>query len=97
MKERGYVVDHLEQCIVQLIAKLKDNREFPHEIGLFLGYPQKMCRALLKIDLIVQNALGVGKFMETKKKRKSFLKSIINVQLFIWINGPRGKVWNGWQ
>ena len=26
-------------CITELIKRLKDNGEFPHEIGLFLGYP----------------------------------------------------------
>ena len=26
-------------CITELIKRLEDNGEFPHEIGLFLGYP----------------------------------------------------------
>ena len=28
-----------EQCLARLIERLKDADEFPHEIGLFLGYP----------------------------------------------------------
>lgn len=66
LKECGYTSDRLEQCVVQLIAELKDNREFFHKIGS-----------------IVQSGLAVGKFTEIKKKHKNFLKSIINVQLFI--------------
>lgn len=39
LKERGYCTDTSEKCIVQLIRRLCKHEEFPHEIGLFLGYP----------------------------------------------------------
>lgn len=35
----GYAVDSAERCVVQLIDRLQTSEEFPHEIGLFLGYP----------------------------------------------------------
>lgn len=39
LKEMGYETEIPERCIVQLIRKLEECGEFPHEIGLFLGYP----------------------------------------------------------
>lgn len=39
LKERGYRLETPEGCIVQLVRKLEECGEFPHEIGLFLGYP----------------------------------------------------------
>ena len=39
LKERGYETEVPERCIVQLIRKLEGDGGFPHEIGLFLGYP----------------------------------------------------------
>lgn len=39
LKERGYCTDTSEKCVVQLIRRLCEYEEFPHEIGLFLGYP----------------------------------------------------------
>ena len=39
LKERGYPVENAERCIRTLIARLHENADFPHEIGLFLGYP----------------------------------------------------------
>ncbi len=39
LKERGYTFGAPERCIVQLVQRLADDGEFPHEIGLFLGYP----------------------------------------------------------
>lgn len=39
LKERGYETETPERCIVQLIRKMEECSEFPHEVGLFLGYP----------------------------------------------------------
>ena len=39
LKERGYEAGAPERCIVQLMQRLESSEEFPHEIGLFLGYP----------------------------------------------------------
>lgn len=35
----GYDTGSCEKCVVQLAKKLRRKEEFPHEIGLFLGYP----------------------------------------------------------
>ena len=35
----GYDTQSCEKCIVQLVRKLRTQEDFPHEIGLFLGYP----------------------------------------------------------
>lgn len=39
LEERGYHLGIPEQCICHLIHRLESSEEFPHEIGLFLGYP----------------------------------------------------------
>lgn len=39
LAERGYCLNSCEKCIISLMDKLKMSSEFPHEIGLFLGYP----------------------------------------------------------
>lgn len=37
---RGYsCTEDCQRCVVQLAKKLRESEEFPHEIGLFLGYP----------------------------------------------------------
>ena len=41
LEERGYTFGVPEQCIIHLMQRLADGEEFPHEIGLFLGYPPK--------------------------------------------------------
>ena len=37
--EMGYHQDSVGFCIAGLMKKLRENADFPHEIGLFLGYP----------------------------------------------------------
>lgn len=39
LQAHGYRYTKPGQCIVRLAERLKGSDEFPHEIGLFLGYP----------------------------------------------------------
>ena len=39
LRKRGYEPQNPGGCIVQLVSHLKGDETFPHEIGLFLGYP----------------------------------------------------------
>lgn len=37
--EHGYAPEKPNRCIMRLIGRMESEREFPHEIGLFLSYP----------------------------------------------------------
>lgn len=39
LQERGYGMETTGRCVLQLMKRLRECGEFPHEIGLFLGYP----------------------------------------------------------
>ncbi len=39
LEEYGYTTDNSDGCVVRLIRRLRSGGSFPHEIGLFLGYP----------------------------------------------------------
>ncbi len=39
LKECGYQRISVNCCLAQLISRLRREKDFPHEIGLFLGYP----------------------------------------------------------
>lgn len=39
LEQNGYCTDSCEKCLVRLVQKLRQQADFPHEIGLFLGYP----------------------------------------------------------
>jgi len=39
LEERGYHPDSPQKCLLHLMRRLQECDEFPHEVGLFLGYP----------------------------------------------------------
>lgn len=39
LRERGYCCDDPGKCVGKLIKRLRHSSDFPHEIGLFLGFP----------------------------------------------------------
>lgn len=39
LAERGYPWRSPDRCVRKLMGQLRESREVPHEIGLFLGYP----------------------------------------------------------
>ncbi len=39
LTECGYACTEANACLARLIARLRTEPDFPHEIGLFLGYP----------------------------------------------------------
>ena len=47
LNEAGYGGLGLEQCIQRLKKRLCESKDFPHEIGLFLGYPPSDVQAFI--------------------------------------------------
>ena len=43
----GYDTGSCEKCVVHLVKKLRREEAFPHEIGLFLGYPPEDVRGFI--------------------------------------------------
>ena len=39
LKKYGYCAENPGRCVAQLACRLRTMKDFPHEIGLFLGYP----------------------------------------------------------
>ena len=39
LKANDYPIDSLSSCLEKLKQRVNDSNEFPHEIGLFIGYP----------------------------------------------------------
>lgn len=44
----GYPCPYPERCIAHLMARLRQGPAFPHEIGLFLGYPPNDVRGFIR-------------------------------------------------
>ncbi len=61
LTERAYPIGSPERCIKELIHRLNENKNFPHEIGLFLGYPPE------DVDGFIENKAACAKYVGTWK------------------------------
>lgn len=48
LRERGYPPENPNRCIAHLTRRLNESRDFPHEIGLFLGYPPQDVKGFIE-------------------------------------------------
>lgn len=75
LKEHGYDSERPEQCIIRLIKRLSENEEFPHEIGLFLGYPPEDVRGFIDNKAGSCKCVGCWKvYGDAKAAQKVFAK-----------------------
>ncbi|MDE6600992.1 MAG: DUF3793 family protein [Lachnospiraceae bacterium] len=61
LEERDYPVGETERCIVELVRRLEDGEMFPHEIGLFLGYPPEDVDGFIKNGAAGAKCVGIWK------------------------------------
>ncbi len=75
LKKRGYKPQDPEHCIVQLVRHLKSDKSFPHEIGLFLGYPPSDVECFMKHPCEGVKCCGCWKaYSEPEKAQKMFIR-----------------------
>ncbi|MDE7324594.1 MAG: DUF3793 family protein [Lachnospiraceae bacterium] len=61
LAERCYPVGDMEKCIVKLVHRLSSEEVFPHEIGLFLGYPPEDVDAFIENGAAGAKCIGIWK------------------------------------
>ena len=61
LKCKGYDCTNLSQCICRLIQKLQSDPDFPHEIGLFLGYPAEDVKGFIENKAACSKCSGCWK------------------------------------
>lgn len=73
LQRRGYRDIRLEPCICQLMGRIQENEEFPHEVGLFLGYPPEDVCAFIENKGCNPKCVGCWKvYGDAEAARKTF-------------------------
>lgn len=61
------------ECICRLRHRLRDSEEYPHEIGLFLGYPPEDVRGFIEHRAADCKCVGCWKvYGDAETARKTF-------------------------
>lgn len=75
LAECGYVSETPEGCIVQLMRRFAECDKFPHEIGLFLGYPPEDVCGFIANKACGYKCVGYWKvYGDEEKAKKAFAK-----------------------
>ena len=90
LEQYGYSSDDSGKCVVRLSQRLKESEGFPHEIGLFLGYPPEDVRGF------IENRAGGYKFTgywkvygdeQSAKKKFETYRKCTDVYCSQWAKG----------
>ncbi len=73
--KKGYACKSIENDIVNLIHHIKDDGSFPHEIGLFLGYPPVDVRGFMENTRNGVKCVGYWKVYGDKEKAEKIFSS----------------------
>ncbi len=73
LKRHGYKQDVPERCIAHLMDRLQTEKSFPHEIGLFLGYPTEDVKGFMEKGGRASKYVGHWcVYGDTEKAKKTF-------------------------
>ena len=75
LEKKGYHCGSTGKCLVQLIRHMAEDEEFPHEVGLFLGYPPEDVQSFMKDSRDGVKCTGCWKaYGNEKEAQKTFSK-----------------------
>lgn len=73
LQEKGYPIEDVDLCVAHMIYRVNVLKEFPHEIGLFLGYPPKDVQAFIQNEAKNAKLVGTWKvYYDEEQARKMF-------------------------
>ncbi len=90
LQERGYTTEMPERCVIHLMQRLNDSQGFPHEIGLFLGYPPEDVNGFIENGAKGCKCVGYWKvYGDEAAAQKTFAKFKKCTQVYcdLWAKG----------
>ncbi|WP_407384514.1 DUF3793 family protein [Ruminococcus sp.] len=90
LEERGYCSESCSACLTHLISRLSESEDFPHEIGLFLGYPCEDVKGFIDNKAACAKYVGCWKvYGDEVKARKQFerFKKCTRIYQQQWADG----------
>ena len=91
LKENDYSPEEVNQCIIQLIQRLKANKAFPHEIGLFLSYPPEDVMGFINNKARNHKCTGCWKVYGDENTAKAIFKKYKDCTRIYWLQWKQGK------
>ncbi|MBR4543260.1 MAG: DUF3793 family protein [Lachnospiraceae bacterium] len=74
LSKKGYCCSDPDRCLAQLVEHLKKDKVFPHEIGLFLGYPPDDVRSFMESPCQGVKCVGCWKAYSNQEEAEKTFK-----------------------
>lgn len=90
LEQKGYSTESCEKCLARLVKKLRHQADFPHEIGLFLGYPPEDVWGFMENKACGCKCVGFWKVygdVEAAQRKFRQYKKCTRVYYDQWENG----------
>lgn len=89
LAELGYAGSTPEEQLLRLIGRLAEASEFPHEIGLFLGYPPEDVRGFIENKADNYKCVGLWKVygdVQRAQRRFTQIQKCTDIYQRLWTN-----------
>lgn len=90
LRQHGYDTASCGKCLVRLVQRLREQEDFPHEIGLFLGYPAEDVCGFIENNACGCKCVGCWKVYgdeDAAKKKFAQYKKCTRVYREQWAKG----------
>ena len=90
LADAGYPCGSCGGCVAQLVRRMREGAEFPHEVGLFLSYPPEDVKGFIENHAANAKCTGVWKvYGDEKKARELFarFKKCTEIYCALWEAG----------
>lgn len=90
LRKMGYPCEKPGQCVVCLAKKLRENQMFPHEVGLFLGYPSEDVQGFIENKADNCKCVGCWKVygnVEQAQKKFQMYRKCADLYHTLWLKG----------
>ena len=67
LEQLGYSLNKPEHCVAELVLRMRTQEKFPHEVGLFLGYPPEDVSGFIDNEAKNSKCIGCWKVYGNKE------------------------------
>ena len=92
--DHGYEDLRAESCLIKLIDRFRESGEFPHELGLFLGYPAVDVKGFINGSECVYTGLWKVYESDLRKARELFERCRDCTKCFLRLNKEGWSLYN---
>ena len=92
LRQAGYANESCARCVAQLIRRLRESGEFPHEVGLFLSYPPEDVKGFIDHRANGFKCAGLWKVYGDEAKAQALFakfKKCTEIYCALWQTGSK--------